>query len=79
MRKQIAEGQEKRDEKYLRSIFDKLMPREGKISKELFRDALSALNAMNSSEAVDEIFHEFDLDGDGQIDFEEFKAAVFRT
>ena len=43
------------------------------------REALIKLDvAAAKGEAFDEIFLEFDLDRDGQIDFEEFKAAARR-
>ena len=67
----------RRDEAHLRAVFNTYQAE--KISKDSLREALFKLDVdAAKGEAFDEIFLEFDLDLDGQIDFEEFKAAARR-
>ena len=60
-------------------MFEKYSASDGKISKESLKEAFTDLNVYTSdAEGFDELFIEFDLDSDGQIDFDEFKSAVLR-
>ena len=74
---QIDACRRRRDDGHLRAVFDAY--KADILSKDSLREALIKLGvAAAKGEAFDEIFLEFDLDRDGQIDFEEFKAAVRR-
>ena len=73
---QIAARRRSRDEGHLREIFDAY--RTDKLSKESFKEALIKLDVdAAKGHTLDEI-EVFDLDRDGQISFEEFKAAALR-
>ena len=69
----------RRDEGHLRAIFGTPHtgnPEAGNIAKNSFRAALVQLDVdAANGQAFDGIFLEFDLDRDGQIDFEEFKTT----
>ena len=50
-------------------MFEKYSASDGKISKESLKEAFTNLNVYTSdAEGFDELFIEFDLDSDGQID-----------
>jgi hypothetical protein len=73
---QIAARRRSRDEGHLREIFDAY--RTDKLSKESFKEALIKLDVdAAKGHTLDEI-EVFDLDRDGQIKFEDFKAAALR-
>jgi hypothetical protein len=74
---------EMRQEDYLRSLFDRFAhkndeaSREAKISKQAFVAAFDDLHR-RSSKDNSELFREYDMDSDSQINFEDFKAAALR-
>jgi hypothetical protein len=79
---QFQAHRNRRSEEFLRSQFQRRVPIGGdKISREAFEDALTSIKAESlkgKDEILDEIFFEFDLDGDGQLNFDEFKEAMLR-
>jgi hypothetical protein len=79
VREQMSSARQRRDEKYLRVIFQDLHPTDEKITKESLISGLIKLNVGPScGETDDDIFLQFDKNCDGHIDFDEFRTAVLR-
>jgi len=56
------------------ALFDK--NGDGHIQKEELGEVLKALDENPTTEAIDEMFKEADVDGDGKITYEEFKSIL---
>jgi arsenate reductase-like glutaredoxin family protein len=79
VREHIYTARQRRDENYLRSIFQKLKPTDDKITKESLIEGLKMLNVGPCLEETDDdIFHQYDRNLDGSIDFDEFRTAALR-
>ena len=74
-------GRKRRDEAFLRHLFRRHCSEDNKLSKDSFFVALSSLNlvaAKDRDARLEDIYREIDLDCDGGVRFDEFKAAVLR-
>ena len=80
VREKLSTGRQRRDEAFLRVLFQRYCSEDDKLSKDSFFVALSSLNLVAAmyDARLEDLYLEFDLDGDGRICFDEFKAAVLR-
>ena len=80
VREKLSAGRQRRDDAFLRVLFQRHCSEDDKLSKDSLFVALSSLNlvAAKDDARLEDLYLEFDLDSDGRISFDEFKAAVLR-
>ena len=70
---------QRQDESVLQMIFDRHKEkRMGYILKEKLQAALQDLHVVTDADSIDELFESIDVDRNGKMDFQEFKAGVNR-
>ena len=65
------------EEEELKSAFNLMdLDHNGYITKDELAESLKAMGHNMSAEEVEQLIKEADLNGDGKVDFEEFKAIM---